>query len=180
MTTARRDDGRRLRLDADPDDVGRGLGQLVVVVLELLREVLERQAIRRMEGGGLTAAQIDDLGRALLEIRASLVQVRESLGLSAQDAEAAVARAGRILAADDSRATDDSRAGPRAATPWPPGSTARARPDNPVERPDNRGISRQERAGRGDVRARSAGPEAGEPRASTRRPGLREEARTPP
>ncbi|MCK9904326.1 gas vesicle protein GvpK [Parafrankia colletiae] len=174
MTTAGRDDGRRLRLDADPDDVGRGLGQLVVVVLELLREVLERQAIRRMEGGGLTAAQIDDLGRALLEIRASLVQVRESLGLSAQDADAAVARAGRILAADDSRAD------PRASTRRTSGSTARARPDRRVERPDNRGISRQERAGRGDVGARSAGPEAGEPGAGARRPGLQEKARTPP
>ncbi|CAO5160753.1 Gas vesicle protein K [Frankia sp. AiPs1] len=92
--------GPRLRLDADPQEVGRGLGQLVVVVLELLREVLERQAIRRMEGGGLTDAQIDDLGCALLEIRASLVRVRDSLGLTAQETEAAVTRAGQLLAAD--------------------------------------------------------------------------------
>ncbi|ONH50783.1 gas vesicle protein K [Frankia sp. CcI49] len=121
MTTRGQSDGRRLRLDADPQDVGRGLGQLVVVVLELLREVLERQAIRRVEGGGLTATQIDDLGRALLEIRASLVQVRESLGLSAEEAETAVARAGRLLAADDAwpgpRAAADPSANPRGSGP---------------------------------------------------------------
>ncbi|CUU59821.1 Gas vesicle protein K [Parafrankia irregularis] len=121
MTTAGHRDGPRLRLDADPEDVGRGLGQLVVVVLELLREVLERQAIRRMEGGGLTATQIDDLGRALLEIRASLVQVRESLGLSAEEAQTAVAQAGRLLAADDDwpgpRAAADPRANFRGAGP---------------------------------------------------------------
>ncbi|WP_018503866.1 gas vesicle protein GvpK [Parafrankia discariae] len=123
MTTVGRDDDRRLRLDADPQDVGRGLGQLVVVVLELLREVLERQAIRRMEGGGLTAAQIDDLGHALLEIRASLVQVRESLGLSAQETEAAFARAGRLLAADDER--DNTRT--RSAVPETGGPRATVR-----------------------------------------------------
>lgn len=164
MTTAGRGDDRRLRLDADPQDVGRGLGQLVVVVLELLREVLERQAIRRMEGGGLTAAQIDDLGHALLEIRASLVKVRESLGLSAQEAEAAFARAGQLLAADDDRAAR----GPQAAAPESRG------------KPTDKDMSRQEQAGPGNARTRSAVPEAGEPRATVRRPGLQEKARTAP
>ncbi|EFC84222.1 gas vesicle protein K [Parafrankia sp. EUN1f] len=127
MTTAGHRDGQRLRLDADPEDVGRGLGQLVVVVLELLREVLERQAIRRMEGGGLTATQIDDLGRALLEIRASLVQVRESLGLSEEEAQTAVARAGRLLAADDGWPGPRAAADPSWENPRGAGSREKAR-----------------------------------------------------
>ncbi len=91
--------GRPLRLDADPDQVGRGLGQLVVVVLELLREVLERQAIRRMDGGELTAEQLDDLGQALIEIRHSLERVRTSLGVTQREADDAVARAHRLVEA---------------------------------------------------------------------------------
>jgi hypothetical protein len=89
--------GRGLRLNADPEDVGRGLAQLVVVVLELLRELLERQAIRRMDGGALSDDQIEDLGRSLIEVRHSIERLRTSLELSDEDADDAIALARDVL-----------------------------------------------------------------------------------
>ena len=95
--TARRRPGRAVRLTADPRDVGRGLGQVVVVLLELLRDLLERQAVRRMDSGELPPAQVEDLGRALIEVRDAIAQVRDALGVSAQDAGAATARARELV-----------------------------------------------------------------------------------
>ena len=89
--------GRPLRLDADPEDVGRGLAGLVVVVLELVREVLERQAIRRMDGGDLSARQVEELGRALIEIRRALERLRESFDVSEREVDDAVTRAQGLL-----------------------------------------------------------------------------------
>ena len=52
----------RVRLDLDPDRLKNGLGQLVLTVVKLLHEVLERQALRRIEAGSLTEEQIERLG----------------------------------------------------------------------------------------------------------------------
>lgn len=90
----------RIRLNADPEEVGRGLSRLVVVVLELLRELLERQAIRRLDGGDLTAEQVENLGRALLEIRSQLEELRASLDVSEPETQDILARAGRLLDSD--------------------------------------------------------------------------------
>ncbi|MGN6606399.1 MAG: gas vesicle protein GvpK [Jatrophihabitans sp.] len=54
-----------VRIDLAADDVGRGLAELVLVVLDLVRELLERQAIRRVDAGDLTDDQIEALGSAL-------------------------------------------------------------------------------------------------------------------
>lgn len=63
------------RIDLDPEDVGRGLGQLVVVILEVVRELLERQAIRRMEAGDLTAEQVERLGNGLRDVAEQLSEL---------------------------------------------------------------------------------------------------------
>ena len=60
-----------------PADAGRGLGHLVVTVLDILREVLERQALRRMET--LTPAQVEDLGQALIALDARFAELRAVL-----------------------------------------------------------------------------------------------------
>ncbi|MFJ7211851.1 gas vesicle protein GvpK [Amycolatopsis sp. NPDC098790] len=57
-----------------PADAGRGLGHLVVTVLDVLREVLERQALRRMET--LSPAQVEDLGQALIALEARFAELR--------------------------------------------------------------------------------------------------------
>jgi hypothetical protein len=85
--------GRAVRLTANPQEVGRGLGQVVVVLLELLRDLLERQAVRRVDSGELADAQVEELGRALIEVRDAIADVRDSLGVSAEQARAATARA---------------------------------------------------------------------------------------
>jgi hypothetical protein len=72
---------RTPRISADAEDLGRGLGQLVVALLELVRDLLERQAIRRMEGGELSADEIERLGQALLELEEKFVELREIFGV---------------------------------------------------------------------------------------------------
>ena len=52
------------RIDADPDRLERGFAQLLLVVADLLRELMERQAIRRMQAGSLTASQVEKLSAA--------------------------------------------------------------------------------------------------------------------
>jgi hypothetical protein len=73
------------RIDADPEDVSRSLAGLVLAILELLRELLERQAIRRMDSGVLTAEQVERLGLTLLELKGRLTELREAFGLSEED-----------------------------------------------------------------------------------------------
>ncbi|ADP84483.1 gas vesicle protein GvpK [Pseudofrankia inefficax] len=89
--------GRAVRLTADPQEVGRGLGQVVVVLLELLRDLLERQAVRRVDSGTLPPAQVEELGQALIEVRDAIAQVRDSLGVSAEQTRAATARARELV-----------------------------------------------------------------------------------
>jgi hypothetical protein len=78
--------GPGLRIDLDPDDVAHGFAQVVVAVAEILRELLERQAIRRMDLGDLDTMQIERLGGALLEIRQQLADLRETLASRADEA----------------------------------------------------------------------------------------------
>jgi hypothetical protein len=70
---------RPARIDLDPDAVGRGLSQVVLVVLDLLRELLERQAIRRMDAGELTDEEVERLGHGLQSLRQTLAQLRADL-----------------------------------------------------------------------------------------------------
>lgn len=60
-----------------PADAGRGLGHLVVTVLDILREVLERQALRRLDT--LTPAQVEDLGQALIALDLRFAEIRAAL-----------------------------------------------------------------------------------------------------
>ncbi|MGH3728916.1 MAG: gas vesicle protein K [Micromonosporaceae bacterium] len=69
---------RPLRIAADADDVGRGLGQLVVALLEIVRELLERQALRRADSGDLDDVQIERLGQALQALEERFAELRET------------------------------------------------------------------------------------------------------
>lgn len=64
-----------------PADAGRGLARLVVAVLEVVHELLERQALRRVEDETLTPQQIEDLGQALIALRRQFAELREALGI---------------------------------------------------------------------------------------------------
>jgi hypothetical protein len=60
-------------------DAGRGLGHLVVTVLDILKELLERQALRRLDAGTLTPDQIEALGQALIGLELRFAEIRAAL-----------------------------------------------------------------------------------------------------
>lgn len=72
-------DRPRSRIDIDADDVGRGFGQLVLALADILRELMERQAIRRIDAGDLNDDQIEAIGTSLLRIREQITELRTAL-----------------------------------------------------------------------------------------------------
>lgn len=73
------------RLNADLDPGANGLAQLVLTLVEVVRKVLEHQAIRRMDGGGLSEEQVERLGLALLRLDERMHELKETFGLSDED-----------------------------------------------------------------------------------------------
>jgi hypothetical protein len=63
-----------------PADAGAGLGRLVVAVLEILRDLLERQALRRMSAGSLSPDEVERLGQALISLQRQFGELRAALG----------------------------------------------------------------------------------------------------
>src|SRR5947207_8468656 len=72
-------------INADPERVEQGLARLVLTVIELLREVLEHQAIRRMDGGTLSDEEIERLGLALLKLNHRMNELKTTFGLTDAD-----------------------------------------------------------------------------------------------
>jgi len=73
------------RVHADSEEIGRGLGRLVVAVLDIIRQLLERQALRRVEGGGLSDEQVERLGLALLALEDRFAELRDVFGVTEND-----------------------------------------------------------------------------------------------
>ena len=65
------------RINLDPDQVERGLVQLVLSVIELVRQLMEKQALRRIEGGSLSSPQIEKLGTTLMRLEQQMSQLKE-------------------------------------------------------------------------------------------------------
>ena len=85
MTGERRPPARRRRIDADPESVERGLVSLVLTIVELLRQLMERQALRRVDQGSLTDEQVEKVGRTLMALEARMTELREHFGLAPED-----------------------------------------------------------------------------------------------
>ena len=68
-------------------DAGRGLGHLVVTVLDILKEVLERQALRRLDAGTLTDEQVERLGQSLIALELRFAEIRAALDSIAETTE---------------------------------------------------------------------------------------------
>jgi len=73
------------RIDADSTAAENGLARLVLTLIELLRKVLEHQAIRRMDGGSLTEAEVEKLGLAMLRLHKRMEDMKEVFGLADED-----------------------------------------------------------------------------------------------
>ena len=84
------------RINADPERVEQGLARLVLTVIELLREVLEHQAIRRMDGGTLTDEEIERLGLALLKLNHRMGELKTTFGLTDEDLNIDLGPLGRL------------------------------------------------------------------------------------
>jgi len=79
------------------EDAQRGLAQLVLTVIELLRELLERQALRRMEAGSLTEEQTERLGTTFLQVAAQMERLKKEFGLETDDLNIDLGPLGRLL-----------------------------------------------------------------------------------
>ncbi len=73
------------RIDIDPADLERGLAGLVLTLVEFLRQVLERQAIRRMEGGTLSDDEVERVGLALMRLQEKIREIARQFGLDEDD-----------------------------------------------------------------------------------------------
>jgi len=69
------------RIDCSPENIEQGLARLVLSLVELLRRLLERQAIRRMEGGSLGEAKVEEMGQALMKLEAKVHELAAAFGL---------------------------------------------------------------------------------------------------
>ena len=75
----------RTHLDVDREGVERSLASLVLTVVELIRQLMERQAIRRIDEGDLSDEQIERMGSTLMALDAQMARLREHFGLSPED-----------------------------------------------------------------------------------------------
>ena len=91
------DDVLGRRLNADPESLERGLAQLVLTLVELLRQLMERQALRRIDSGGLTDDQEERLGRTFMELDRRMAELREEFGLTEEDLNLDLGPLGRLL-----------------------------------------------------------------------------------
>lgn len=85
------------RLEGGPEDIERGLGKLVLTLVEFLRQVLEHQAVRRMEGGTLDEAEIERVGLALMRLQERLDEIRVVFGLEEEELNLDLGPLGRLL-----------------------------------------------------------------------------------
>jgi hypothetical protein len=85
------------RLEADPESVERGLAQLVLTVVELLRQLMERQALRRVEAGNLDDETIERLGQTLMALEARMEELKATFGLEDEDLNLDLGPLGRLL-----------------------------------------------------------------------------------
>ncbi len=73
------------RIAADAEVVENGLAKLVMSIIELIRRLLEKQALRRMDAGNLSEPEIERLGNALMKLEEKMAELKESFGLTDED-----------------------------------------------------------------------------------------------
>ena len=85
------------RIDIDPEAVSRDLARLVLTVVELLRRVVEHQAVRRMEDPDLTEEQIERMGLALWRLEEKMGQMKDVFGLAGEELNIDLGPLGKLL-----------------------------------------------------------------------------------
>ncbi|MEU9790228.1 gas vesicle protein K [Streptomyces sparsogenes] len=88
------------RIAVDPESVRRSLAGLVLTIVELLRQLMERQALRRVDQGGITDEQIEELGLTLMALEEQMAELREHFGLTQEDLNLDLGPLGPLLPRD--------------------------------------------------------------------------------
>ena len=73
------------RINIDPKNVEKGLAKLVLTLVELIRKLLEKQAMRRIEGGSLSDEEIERIGEALMKLENKMQELKEIFGLKDEE-----------------------------------------------------------------------------------------------
>lgn len=84
------------RINADPGSASQELGKLVLTLVEVLRKVLEHQAVRRMDSGTLSPEEIERLGLALLRLSERMAELKTAFGLRDEDLDIDLGPLGRL------------------------------------------------------------------------------------
>ena len=85
------------RIDCSQETIEQGLAKLVLGLIELLRQLLERQAIRRMEGGTLSDAQVEEMGLALMKLEQKIKELAQQFDLRPEDLNLNLGPLGNLL-----------------------------------------------------------------------------------
>ena len=85
------------RVNIDAEGVEQGLAKLVLTLIELIRRLLEKQAVRRMEGGGLSAEQVEELGLALMKLEEKMAELKEHFGLQDEELNIDLGPIGKLI-----------------------------------------------------------------------------------
>lgn len=85
------------RVDCNQESIEQGLAKLVLGLIELLRQLLERQAIRRMEGGSLDDQQVEEMGLALMKLEEKIRELAHQFGLKPEDLNLDLGPLGKLL-----------------------------------------------------------------------------------
>jgi hypothetical protein len=86
-----------VRIEAEREDVARGVSQLVMTLIELIRQLMERQALHRIDAGALSEEQVERLGQALMALEDRMEELREAFGLEEEDLNLDLGPLGRLL-----------------------------------------------------------------------------------
>jgi len=86
-----------LRWNPDPEEVQKSVAQLVLTIVEFLRQLMERQAIRRMEQKTLTKKQVEAVGMALMTLEATVREIGARFGLSPEDLNLDLGPLGKLM-----------------------------------------------------------------------------------
>jgi hypothetical protein len=85
------------RINVDAQSVEQGLAKLVLTLIEFIRRLLEKQAVRRMDGGGLSPEQVEELGLALMKLEEKMGELKDQFGLADEDLNLDLGPVGRLL-----------------------------------------------------------------------------------
>ena len=84
------------RINAEPGSAGQELGKLVLTLVEVVRKVLEHQAVRRMDSGTLSSEEVERLGLALLRLSERMDEMKYAFGLRDEDLDIDLGPLGRL------------------------------------------------------------------------------------